>query len=70
MLEKFGSAGSEEKHFAFSLLNYLWESHPVLITSALIRVAAKLIAYRLGGMEELIPVNLKRRLSMHFCYWV
>jgi rhamnosyltransferase len=69
ILEKFGSATGEGKRFVMEQMRYLWERRPVLIPSALVRLATKLIAYWLGGMENSLPLNLKRRLSMHSRYW-
>lgn len=69
ILEEFGSAGGEGQRFVCDQLRYLWRHRPSLIPSALVRIAAKLIAYRLGRIEDAIPDHLKRRLSMHTGYW-
>lgn len=69
MLDEFGSANGEGKRFVLEHVRYLWEKRPVLIPAALTRIGAKLIAYRLGRMEQSIPTLLKRLLSMHHCYW-
>jgi rhamnosyltransferase len=69
MLDEFGSASEEGKRFVLEQMRYLWERRPSLIPSALTRIGAKLIAYRLGRMEESLPVTLKRHLSMHSHYW-
>ena len=69
ILETFGSAGGEGRRFVHAHLHYLWGRRPSLIPSALLRIAAKLIAYRLGRIEDAIPGHFKRRLSMHTHYW-
>ncbi|MDX2306084.1 MAG: glycosyltransferase family 2 protein [Microscillaceae bacterium] len=41
----------------------------VLIPSYFIRNACKYIAYRLGKLENFLPIAIKRKLSMHRFYW-
>ncbi len=69
MLDEFGSADGEGKRFVLEQMRYLWKRRPTLIPSALTRIGAKLIAYRLGRMEQSIPIAFKRRVSMHSRYW-
>jgi rhamnosyltransferase len=69
MLKKFGSANGEGKRFVLSELHYLWEQDSLQIPSALIRTIMKLLGYRLGQLEELIPPGIKCKLSMHPSFW-
>ncbi len=66
---EFGSAGSEGMSYVVSELKYLAKANFLLIPSALIRTGFKLLGYRLGKLERLLPNALKRRLSMHNTYW-
>lgn len=69
LLDAFGGAGGEGFRFVKSELRYLLRKAPWLIPSALLRTACKLAGYRLGRAEALLPVSLKRRLSMFRAYW-
>jgi rhamnosyltransferase len=65
----FGEAEGEGLHFVRSQLAYLWREQPLLIALAVIRMAAKLIGFRLGTMEKWWPIGMKRRLSMNPKFW-
>ncbi len=67
--EEFGKTGKEGKRFLLSELTYLRREDAASIPSALVRTAAKLAGYRLGGLEGILPVPLKSRLSMHKDFW-
>jgi rhamnosyltransferase len=69
MLSEFGGAGGEGGRFVRSELRSLWPRYWWLIPSALAHTAAKLLAYRLGRVENLFGVGLKRRLSMNRLFW-
>lgn len=69
LLKKFGSATGEGKRFVVEQMRYLWQRCPSLIPSALARIAAKFIGYRLGRMENQIPMNLKKRMTMYVGFW-
>jgi rhamnosyltransferase len=69
MREQFGSHGGEGLRFIASELRYLAMNAPLDIPRALSQAAGKLIGYRLGRLERLLPTALKRRLSMLPSYW-
>ena len=55
--------------FVRSELVYLLNRAPWLIPSAVVRTVLKYLGYRLGRMESIFPLGLKRYLSMHKGYW-
>ena len=65
---QFGGAGGEGMRFVKSELQYLQNKRQLWLTSIL-RNGGKLIAYKLGHVERLLPKWLKKRLSMHSRYW-
>lgn len=69
MREQFGSHGGEGLRFIASELRYLAGRAPFEIPRALLQTAGKLIGYRLGRLERLLPLGIKRRLSMLPSYW-
>jgi rhamnosyltransferase len=70
LLSKFGQPTGEGRRFVLSELSYLWRHDILRIPSSLVRTLIKLLGYRLGRMEARLPLNLKRRLSMHSRFWV
>lgn len=69
LLKQFGSAQGEGRRFVVSEIRYLLQKSPMHIPSALLRTALKLLGYRLGGMESILPPALKTHLSMHERFW-
>ena len=69
MREQFGSHGGEGLRFIASELKYLIVNAPLQIPRALFQTAGKLVGYRLGRLERLLPTALKRKLSMFPRYW-
>jgi rhamnosyltransferase len=69
MREEFGSHRAEGLRFIASELRYLGMNGPLEIPRALIQTAGKLVGYRLGRLERLLPTSLKRKLSMLPSYW-
>jgi rhamnosyltransferase len=69
MREQFGSHRGEGLRFIASELRYLAMSAPLEIPRALFQTAGKLVGYRLGRLERLLPTALKRKLSMLPSYW-
>lgn len=65
----FGGAGGEGGRYVKSELQFLGRKHIALWMPALIRNAAKLLAYKIGQKEKHLPIGLKRRISMHKRYW-
>lgn len=68
-LASLGRAEGEGKKFVFSELRYLLKRAPWFIPSAIIRTCLKLLGYKLGQREQIIPLSLKQRLSMNKGYW-
>ncbi|SFR14255.1 glycosyltransferase family 2 protein [Desulfoscipio geothermicus] len=69
--EKFGKAEGEGMRFVLSEINYLWKSgNSLLIPEACIRTFIKLLGYRLGLKENIIPHRFKCLFSMHKKYWI
>jgi rhamnosyltransferase len=64
MREQFGSHRGEGIRFISSELRYLVKHAPSQIPKALCQTAAKLVGYRLGRLEHLLPTAVKRKLSM------
>ncbi len=69
LLNRFGKTYGEGKRFVLSELLYLRRKAFHQIPSAIIRTALKLLAYRLGRMEDWLTPDLKRHLSMHHQFW-
>lgn len=69
MLDAFGAPEGEGGRFVRSELAYLLNRAPWLILSAVVRTMLKYLGYRLGRMESILPLGLKRYLSMHKGYW-
>jgi rhamnosyltransferase len=69
MREQFGSHRGEGLRFIASELRYLAVHAPLEIPRALLQTAGKLLGYRLGRLDRLLPTGIKRRLSMMPSYW-
>jgi rhamnosyltransferase len=65
IMEKFGKAEGEGFRFFVSELKYLWPKYFYLIPSSLLRTVIKYLGFKLGKVEKLLPVLLKKRLSMY-----
>lgn len=65
----FGGAGGEGLRYVKSELRFLGVRRLYLWPSALLRSALKLLGYKLGQQEARLPLELKRRLSMHRGFW-
>jgi rhamnosyltransferase len=69
MQELFGSHGGEGARFVTSELRYVALRSPLEIPRSLLQSAAKLLGYRLGRIERLMPRIVKRNLSMFPAFW-
>ncbi|MGI4758792.1 MAG: glycosyltransferase [Janthinobacterium lividum] len=65
----FGEAQTEGKLFLKSEMQYLRKHAPELIPLALFRTLNKLAAYRLGKLQQHLPLALNRRLSGYPHFW-
>lgn len=69
LLDAFGKPEGEGGRFVRSEFTYLLKDAPWLIPSAFLRTGLKYLGYRLGRMEFIFPLGVKRYLSMHKVYW-
>ena len=69
MRERFGSHGGEGWRYVKSELRYLAAHAPLKIPTALWHTLAKVVGYRLGRRERILPKRLKSLLSMTPGYW-
>ena len=67
--EEFGQAEGEGMRFVRSEFDYLCRRRPTAIPSALLRTGLKLVGYKLGSKEKLLPLGLKLKLSGNKVYW-
>lgn len=68
--KSFGKAEGEGKRFVLSEWKYLWKNgYAYLIPSAIVRTIMKYFGYRLGKIEEILPLSWKKKISMHKGYW-
>ncbi len=67
--DAFGGAGKEGWRYIKSEFLFLGIKNGRLWPSALLRNTAKLLAYKLGQHESLVPRKIKLRLTMHRRYW-
>lgn len=70
LLDAFGSASGEGLRFVLSELRCLARGAPWLVPEALLRTGLKWLGYRLGRVEQCIPLLLKRRLGMFRSFWL
>lgn len=68
-IQKLGKPEGEGKKFVISEIRFLLKQAPWLIPSALVRIGMKLTGYKMGLHEYLIPLLIKRKLSMNKAYW-
>jgi rhamnosyltransferase len=68
--QAFGGAGGEGKRFVLAEIQALREAGALYrVPEVLVRSALKLLGYRLGHLEQHLPVACKRRISMFPGYW-
>ncbi|MBK5276431.1 MAG: glycosyltransferase family 2 protein [Desulfuromonadales bacterium] len=69
IIKSFGKPEEEGKKFVISEMRYLLQHAPWLIPSAVVRTGLKLIGYKLGQREQVMPLWIKRKLSMNKGFW-
>lgn len=67
--QRFGSAGGEGLRFVKSEICFVGFWRPMWLLNSIVRSGCKLLAYKLGQKEGVLPMWLKRRLSMHRRFW-
>jgi len=70
MLERLGVPEGEGTRFLRSEMEYVMRQKPILLFDVLRRTACKYAGYRLGRMEQMLPIWLKRHIGMHKEFWV
>lgn len=66
----FGSASGEGLRFVASEIAYLVQHRVIqLIPYSLLQNAAKILGYRLGKLEQNLPIWLKKKISMNQNFW-
>ncbi len=65
----FAMPDKEGKRFVLSELRYLWQHTPLRIPEAMLRTIIKLVAYRLGHREQLLPPFIRNRVAMNPQYF-
>lgn len=70
VLQEFSKVESEGLKYVFQEWQYLIKNgYAYLIPLQVVRVIAKYSGYKLGKFHEIIPLYLKRRLSMQPSFW-
>lgn len=69
LAEKLGHHEGEGMRFLKSEWSYLLKKAPYRIPESVLRTGIKYLGYRLGKMERLLPLWLKRFISMQKSFW-
>jgi rhamnosyltransferase len=69
MRQQFGSHSGEGIRYIESELAYLGRHAPLQIPRAIFQVLAKLVGYRVGRWQRILPRRIKRKISMMPSYW-
>ncbi|WP_456364645.1 glycosyl transferase [Priestia aryabhattai] len=70
ILKEFSAAEKEGNKFVITQLKDIWKSRRIyLFPSFFLRNSMKLIGYKLGIKENLLPVYIKKKISMHKQFW-
>ncbi|OQO98564.1 rhamnosyltransferase, partial [Geobacillus sp. 44C] len=70
IIERFGKAEGEGLKFVISELQYLLKNRKLhLIPSSIFRSILKLVGFKLGSMENFLPLSIKKKISMHRTFW-
>ena len=70
LAEKLGHHEGEGMRFLKSEWMYLLRVAPYRIPESVLRTGIKYLGYRLGRMGLLLPMWIKRRISMQKSFWV
>ena len=69
LINKFGRAESEGSKYVKSSLAFLAKERPWSIPAAVYRFGMRFIGFRAGRLERMIPLAIKRNLSMNKGFW-
>ncbi|WP_461150137.1 glycosyltransferase family 2 protein [Spirosoma pulveris] len=71
VLKYFKQTESEGFKYFITEFNYLKDNNYLhLVIPQVVRTLSKYIGYKLGTMDSIIPLDMKRKLSMHKSYWI
>nr|WP_041275132.1 glycosyltransferase family 2 protein [Desulfotomaculum nigrificans] len=65
----FGQAEGEGFRYVVSELKYLWANGKCFIPKACLQNLCKFLGYKLGLKEKVLPLWLKKKMSMNKRYW-
>ncbi len=68
-IAELGKPGSEGRKYVGSEWRYIWRHNPVLLPEMCVRIMYKYAGYKVGRHEKLLPVWLKKCLSVNKRYW-
>lgn len=66
---EFARPEEEGYRYLVEEMGYLWRNRKIWIPYAIVEAIAKYLGYRLGLMENIIPLKLKMLFSMHRYFW-
>lgn len=66
---RFGTASGEGTKFIISEIKYLYNKNPLYLPKAFLNNLFKILGYKIGMFHKILPVALKRMLSMHSRFW-
>ncbi|MFK9872143.1 glycosyltransferase family 2 protein, partial [Klebsiella pneumoniae] len=66
---QFGGATGEGKRFILSEFSYLLKNGFLWIPQACINNIMKFVGYKLGGHYKKLPLEMRRKISMHKRFW-
>ena len=69
VMGRFGAPSGEGLRFVLSEWRYLGPRRFYLYPASALRTTLKLIGYRLGLLESMVPLGIKRRISMQKSFW-
>lgn len=67
--ESFGNEGKAGFDYLLSELKYVYENDWKSLPHSVAAIASKYIAFRLGLLEKFLPIEFKKKFSMHSRYW-
>ncbi|WP_200980025.1 glycosyltransferase family 2 protein [Echinicola sp. 20G] len=69
IFENFGRAESRGMQYLQSELSYALKNNPVALPKSIASLFAKWAGYKIGLKHNKLPLNFKRKLSMHSRFW-
>ncbi|HHC74827.1 MAG TPA: glycosyltransferase family 2 protein [Thiothrix sp.] len=69
LFKKIGKPDSEGLRFLISQLYYVVKHRPILLAKAIINIAIKYVAFKIGRYYRLLPSYLWQKISAQKAYW-